>query len=79
MNNSFLVDYLMQKPIPIGYSINIKNEPYIPDYWDSIIIPTRILITIKYKNQIIERYYLSVETNGSIENIIRCLNQRYTE
>ena len=74
MNNSFLVDYLMSKPVSIGYSINIKNDPYIPDNWDSIITPTRLLVTIKYKNQIIERYYLSLGINASRENIIQTIN-----
>jgi hypothetical protein len=69
----------MSKPIPIGYFINIKNEPYIPENWDSIITPTRLLITIKYKNQIIERYYLSLGINASRENIIQRLNQHYIQ
>lgn len=79
MNNSFLVDYLMSKPIPLGYSINIKNDPYIPDNWDSIITPTRLLVTIKYNNQIIERYYLSLGINASRENIIQSFNERYIQ
>ena len=79
MNNSLLLYYLMSKPIPIGYFINIKNEPYIPENWDSIITPTRLLITIKYKNQIIERYYLSLGINASRENIIQRLNQHYIQ
>ena len=69
----------MSKPIPIGYFINIKNEPYIPENWDSIITPTRLLITIKYKNLIIERYYLSLGINASRENIIQRLNQHYIQ
>ena len=79
MNNSFLVDYLMSKPIPLGYSINIKNEPYISDICDSIITPTRLLVTIKYKNQIIERYYLSLGINASRENIIQSFNEQYIQ
>ena len=79
MNNSFLVDYLMSKPIPLGYSINIKNEPYISDICDSIITPTRLLVTIKYKNQIIERYYLSLGINASRENIIQCFDLHYIQ
>ena len=79
MNNSFLVDYLMSKPIPLGYSINIKNEPYISDICDSIITPTRLLVTIKYNNQIIERYYLSLGINASRENIIQCFDLHYIQ
>jgi len=41
--------------------------------------PTRSLITIKYKNQIIERYYLSLGINASRENIIQRLNQHYIQ
>jgi hypothetical protein len=69
----------MSKPIPLGYSINIKNEPYISDICDSIITPTRLLVTIKYKNQIIERYYLSLGINASRENIIQSFNEQYIQ
>jgi len=74
MNNSFIIDYLMSKPVPIGYSINIKNEPYISEYCDSVITPTRLLITIKYNKNIIKRYYLSIGINASRENIIQTIN-----
>lgn len=74
MNNSFIIDYLMSKPVPIGYSINIKNEPYISEYCDSVITPTRLLITIKYNKNIIKRYYLSIGINASRVNIIQSLN-----
>ena len=75
MNNSLIIDYLMMKQLPIGYSINIKNEPYITDNSYSIITPTRLLISIKYKNQIIKRYYLSIGINASRENIIQTINR----
>lgn len=77
MNNSLLIDYLMMKQLPIGYSIHIKNEPYITDNCHSIITPTRVLITIKYKNQIIKRYYLSIGINASRQNIIQSINRIY--
>jgi len=79
MNNSFLVDYLMSKPIPIGYSINIKNELYILNDFSSIITPTRLLVTIKYKNKIIKKYYLSLGINASRENIIQSFNEQYIQ
>ena len=75
MNNSVIIDYFMSKPVPIGYSINIKNEPYISEYCDSVITPTRLLITIKYNKNIIKRYYLSIGINASRENIIQSINR----
>ena len=79
MNNSFLVDYLMSKPIPIGYSINIKNEPYILNDFSSISTPTRMLVTMKYKKKIIKKYYLSLGINASRENIIQSFNEQYIQ
>ena len=72
--NDLIINYFTNNHIPFGYSINIKNEPYIDDLCDSIITPTRLLITIKHKNLIIKRFYLSVGTNCSLQNIINRLN-----
>ena len=79
MNNSFLVDYLMSKHIPVGYSINIKNEPSILNDFTSIITPTQLLVTIKYDNKIVKKYYLSIGINASRENIIQCFNEQYIQ
>ena len=69
----------MNNNVPLGYSINIKNEPYITNICDSIITPTRLLITIKYNRNIIKRYYLPIGINCSLQNIInKLINQLHT-